>query len=106
MGIRNGIDADIWDPENDQFLPQPYNADTVVEGKKAAREALRYRLGLTGWGDKPIVGVVSRLTAQKGAWPLQCGLRRTLHTWSHLRFSEMLNRVFLPSFHRMVSNVC
>jgi starch synthase len=38
-----------------------------VEGKAAAREALRYRLGLTGWGDKPLVGVVTRLTAQKGA---------------------------------------
>ena len=28
----------------------------AVQGKKAAREALRYRLGLTGWGDKPLVG--------------------------------------------------
>ncbi len=35
--------------------------------KAAAREELRQRLGLTGWGDKPLVGVVSRLTAQKGA---------------------------------------
>ena len=34
--------------------------------KAAAREELRQRLGLTGWGDKPLVGVVSRLTAQKG----------------------------------------
>ena len=41
-----------------------------VEGKAAARETLRYRLGLTGWGDKPLVGVVTRLTAQKGALPL------------------------------------
>ena len=38
-----------------------------VEGKAAARETLRYRMGLTGWGDKPLVGVVTRLTAQKGA---------------------------------------
>ena len=37
-----------------------------MQGKKAAREALRYRLGLTGWGDKPLVGVVTRLTEQKG----------------------------------------
>ena len=29
-------------------------------------QALRERLGLTGWGDKFIVGVVSRLTGQKG----------------------------------------
>lgn len=42
-------------------------APAQVEGKAAARETLRYRLGLTGWGDKPLVGVVTRLTAQKGA---------------------------------------
>lgn len=71
VGIRNGIDCDIWDPENDQFLPMPYSARNVVEGKKAARDALRYRLGLTGWGDKPVVGVVSRLTAQKGMLAVQ-----------------------------------
>ncbi len=67
MGIRNGIDVDIWDPENDELLPRAYNAESVVEGKAAARETLRYRLGLTGWGDKPMVGVVTRLTEQKGA---------------------------------------
>ena len=41
-------------------------APCAAQGKKAAREALRYRLGLTGWGDKPLVGVVTRLTEQKG----------------------------------------
>ena len=66
MGVRNGIDIDIWDPESDAFLPLQYGPDSVVEGKAAAREELRRRLGLTGWGDKPLVGVVSRLTAQKG----------------------------------------
>ena len=71
MGVRNGIDIDIWDPENDAFLPRPYGPDSVVEGKAAARELLRQQLRLTGWGDKPLVGVVSRLTAQKGATRLR-----------------------------------
>ena len=31
MGIRNGIDLDIWDPENDHLLPMPYTASNVVE---------------------------------------------------------------------------
>ena len=31
MGIRNGIDIDIWDPENDDLLPRPYDADSVVK---------------------------------------------------------------------------
>ena len=76
-GIRNGIDAEIWDPEDDPVLPQPYGPDTVVEGKHAARKALRARLCLTDWGDKPIVGMVTRLTAQKGAGlPLEAGVDR------------------------------
>ena len=67
MGVRNGIDVDIWDPATDTSLPRCFGADDLVGGKAACREALRQRLGLTGWGDKPLVGVVSRLTAQKGA---------------------------------------
>jgi glycogen synthase len=31
MGIRNGIDLDIWDPENDTLLPMPYSTSNVVE---------------------------------------------------------------------------
>jgi len=65
-GVRNGIDPDIWDPETDAFLPVPYNADSMVEGKAAAKQRLRETVGLTGWGDKPVVGIISRLTAQKG----------------------------------------
>lgn len=66
LGIRNGIDVDIWNPETDQFLPVGYTYETVEEGKAAAREELRRRLGLTGWGDRPVIGVVTRLTKQKG----------------------------------------
>lgn len=39
---------------------------TAQEGKAANRAALRQRTGLTSWEDKPIVAIVSRLTAQKG----------------------------------------
>lgn len=67
MGVRNGIDVDIWNPETDPSLPARFGAEDLVAGKAACREALRQRLGLTGWGDRPMVGVVSRLTAQKGA---------------------------------------
>ena len=39
MGLRNGIDIDIWDPESDTFLPRTYGPDTVVEGKVTPRHA-------------------------------------------------------------------
>ncbi len=38
MGIRNGIDMELWSPEENQFLPLNYSSETVVEGKKAARQ--------------------------------------------------------------------
>ncbi|EFN55259.1 hypothetical protein CHLNCDRAFT_134595 [Chlorella variabilis] len=77
-GVRNGIDIDIWDPETDQYLPRGFTADTVVEGKKAAREELRKRVNLSGWGDKPMVGVVSRLTKQKGTHLIAHACHRTI----------------------------
>ncbi|KAF5837045.1 hypothetical protein DUNSADRAFT_4925 [Dunaliella salina] len=63
-GIRNGIDADIWDPEDDPFLPMNYSYENCIQGKTAAREELRRRLNLANV-DVPVVGCVTRLVAQK-----------------------------------------
>ena len=41
VGIRNGIDPELWDPENNQWLPLPYSSNNVVEGKAAARKVWR-----------------------------------------------------------------
>jgi len=65
-GVVNGIDPEIWGPEEDQFLPMQFSSDNCTAGKEASREELRRRLGLTGWEDRPIVAIISRLTAQKG----------------------------------------
>jgi len=65
-GVVNGIDTDIWDPETDIFLPMNFNHENATDGKAACRQELRNRLGLTGWEDRPIVAIISRLTAQKG----------------------------------------
>jgi len=66
VGIRNGIDTDIWDPSVDEFLPIMYDASNVTAGKKAAVRELAKRLNLNHPEGAPVVGVVSRLTAQKG----------------------------------------
>ncbi|KAL1334609.1 hypothetical protein HN51_063553 [Arachis hypogaea] len=76
-GIINGIDPDIWDPYNDDFIPVPYTSENVVEGKRAAKEALQQRLGLKR-GDLPLVGVISRLTHQKGIHLIKHAMWRTL----------------------------
>eukprot|EP00976_Prorocentrum_cordatum_P101681 1192739-Prorocentrum_minimum.AAC.4 len=48
-GVVNGIDPEIWGPDVDPFLPVKFDSDSCTEGKQACREALRQRLGLTGW---------------------------------------------------------
>ncbi|GMI77510.1 hypothetical protein HRI_001420300 [Hibiscus trionum] len=76
-GILNGIDLDIWDPYNDKFIPISYNSENVVEGKRAAKEALQQRLGLKK-SDVPLVGIITRLTHQKGIHLIKHAISRTL----------------------------
>ena len=64
-GILNGIDTDIWNPANDPHLAASY--DTRRLGRRPLnRAALQTRLGLDADPYALIVGVVSRLTWQKG----------------------------------------
>ncbi|CAK9176069.1 unnamed protein product [Ilex paraguariensis] len=76
-GILNGIDPDIWDPYNDKFIPVSYTSENVVEGKRAAKEALQQRLGLKS-ADLPLVGIITRLTHQKGIHLIKHAIWRTL----------------------------
>ena len=65
-GIVNGIDVDIWNPATDQLLEAPYGVTDAVEKKKANKLALQRSLGLEENADKFVIGLVSRLTNQKG----------------------------------------
>ncbi|KAL6990773.1 Soluble starch synthase 3, chloroplastic/amyloplastic [Sarracenia purpurea var. burkii] len=76
-GILNGIDPDIWDPYNDQFIPISYTKDNVVDGKRASKQALQQRLGLKT-ADLPLVGIITRLTHQKGIHLIKHAICRTL----------------------------
>lgn len=57
---------------------QKYTVQNSEEGKRAARKALRQRINMTDWQDKPIVGVISRLTAQKGMHLIKHAAFRTV----------------------------
>lgn len=65
-GIVNGIDVEQWDPAADGLLAAKYNADTVLELKKENKRALQEKLGLDQDGRKMVLGLISRLTDQKG----------------------------------------
>jgi starch synthase len=64
-GVLNGVDLEVWDPSRDPALPRRYAEADAAAGKAACREALRRECGLQS-GDKPLMGVVSRLDYQKG----------------------------------------
>lgn len=65
-GIVNGIDYSFYDPMKDDTIAVPYNADTMLEGKRANKLALQRELGLAENPDAFMIGIVSRLTDQKG----------------------------------------
>ena len=64
-GILNGIETDEWNPEADPHLVKNYSATTLA-GKKLVKAALQEKLGLHIDASAPLLGVVSRLTHQKG----------------------------------------
>ncbi|PYM32761.1 MAG: glycogen synthase GlgA [Candidatus Rokuibacteriota bacterium] len=63
-GVVNGIDVAAWDPATDRDLTKPYSAEDLA-GKAACKQALAQELGIDADG-APIIGIVSRLAAQKG----------------------------------------
>ncbi len=65
-GIVNGIDYDDFNPETDTKIAQPYNAWNFRDEKIKNKRALQEQLGLPVDDGKFVVGIVSRLTDQKG----------------------------------------
>lgn len=65
-GITNGIDIEYWDPKTDPEIPYHYNKVNVKKAKALNKEALQKELGLSVDQNVLLIGVVSRLTWQKG----------------------------------------
>ncbi|MDE6873469.1 MAG: glycogen synthase GlgA [Lachnospiraceae bacterium] len=66
IGIVNGIDYDEYNPETDPLIVQNYNAKNFRKEKGKNKRALQEELGLEVDDKKFMVGIVSRLTDQKG----------------------------------------
>jgi starch synthase len=68
-GILNGIDTKVWNPALDPYLPKPYSAEDL-SGKALAKEALQKAFSLPPDPAVPLIGMVTRLTDQKGVGEL------------------------------------
>ena len=65
-GILNGVDTSVWNPQTDPHLPRNYGPDDAPEGKAAAKRAIRERFGLPADDSRPLIGMICRMTQQKG----------------------------------------
>ena len=65
-GIVNGIDYEEFNPATDKHIPFPYDAVSFRKEKVKNKRALQKELNLTQDDKKMMIGVVSRLTDQKG----------------------------------------
>ncbi|MBK8012273.1 MAG: glycogen synthase [Deltaproteobacteria bacterium] len=77
VGILNGIDEDVWNPETDRYLPAHFDAHDL-SGKARCKTALQKELGLQVRPSVPLIGVISRWTAQKGTDIIASALDRLL----------------------------
>ena len=67
-GILNGVDEQVWDPQTDPLLPARYSI-RQQEGKARCKLELQDRFGLARGPRIPLIGMVGRMTEQKG-WDL------------------------------------
>jgi starch synthase len=77
LGILNGIDNEVWNPETDLFFKYNYRVATVVSGKKKNKIDLCQRFGLNA--DVPLIVFIGRLVGEKAADILPEAFRSVLN---------------------------
>ena len=65
VGITNGVDYSIWNPETDPHIAANFSRDEL-SGKRDCKLDLLRRFALPEDLDRPIIAIISRLVAQKG----------------------------------------
>ncbi|MBH0182450.1 MAG: glycogen synthase GlgA, partial [Nitrospira sp.] len=64
QGITNGIDVDLWNPENDPYLPARYTVSDL-SGKQVCKRGVQQELGLPTC-NVPLLALIGRMASQKG----------------------------------------
>jgi starch synthase len=97
IGILNGIDTDVWNPETDDSLEKNYGISTLEKGKLANKEFLcnQFNLDIT----KPLFTFIGRLVGEKGADLLPAAFDLILQ-----RNPEQINVLVLGSGDAQVEN--
>jgi starch synthase len=77
VGVLNGIDEWVWNPETDPYIEAHFGADDL-SGKAHCKAALQREMGLEQRPDVPLLGLVGRLVDQKGIDLFAGALERVL----------------------------
>lgn len=85
-GIMNGIDAQVWNPAADRYLPSRYSRHDMA-GKRACKTAVQQALALRIDADAPLALFLSRLTSQKMADVLLAQLPGIMQRFPQLQFA-------------------
>jgi starch synthase len=64
-GILNGVDYTEWNPDTDPYLPAHFSSADLM-GKAECKRQLLAEMGLPYYGERPLIGIVSRFADQKG----------------------------------------
>ena len=109
-GIVNGIDYDIWNPETDARLHANYGIADVLDKKKENKRKLQEELGLVQDEQKFVIGLISRLTNQKGLDLVNAIIPQIMDDYTQIVVLGTGDRVYEDSFryyeNRYKGNVC
>ena len=97
-GIVNGIDYDIWNPNTDARLHANYDITNVLEKKKENKLKLQEELGLVQDDKKFVIGLISRLTNQKGLDLLNAILPQVVDEFTQIVVLGTGDHVYEDSF--------
>ena len=65
VGILNGVDTEEWDPFRDHLIPAHFSSNDL-SGKALCKQELQAIFGLPLEAEVPVIGMIARLTDQKG----------------------------------------
>ncbi len=65
-GILNGIDIEVYNPQTDPYIRAQFNEKDVIRQKAKNKNALQEEMGLEQNPEAMLIGIVSRMTSQKG----------------------------------------
>jgi starch synthase len=76
-GVLNGVDYSSWDPRTDRLIAATYSAENLA-GKRVCKQDLLQTYGITAPAQRPLIGMVSRIAAQKGADVLSAAMQELM----------------------------